>query len=160
VTGANMGGVPSAGGSTGSETGGALGAGAPGAGGGACGAGSDATFEQSCVACAASACEKCLCTECTDELQHCAKTSGCPEITACIRAAQCTGVDCYCGTFDAVSCAAGQSNGPCKAAILAAPGSRVPTVLNPSAGPASDAAAAISGCMQPGQGCAAACPSG
>jgi hypothetical protein len=43
---------------------------------------------------------------------------------------------------------------------LAAPGSRVPTVLNPSAGPASDAAAAISGCMQPGKSCAAACPSG
>ncbi|HYJ07902.1 MAG TPA: hypothetical protein VEX18_02810 [Polyangiaceae bacterium] len=118
------------------------------------------TFEENCLACAETDCERCLCTECVEQLQACAETSGCPEILACIQASQCTGVDCYCGTFDAVACAGGQSNGPCKSAILAAPGSREPSLLDRSAGPASDAAVAISDCAQPGASCAESCPAG
>ena len=118
------------------------------------------TFEENCLACAEAECERCLCTDCLEALQTCAETSGCPEILECIQASQCTGVDCYCGTFDALACAAGQSNGPCKSVILAAPGSREPSVLDPSAGPASDAAVAISDCTQPGASCGAACPAG
>jgi hypothetical protein len=121
---------------------------------------SGATFEESCLARAASACERCLCTDCANPVQSCGDTSGCPEIATCIRDSQCAGIACYCGSFDAVACATGQSDGPCKATILAAPGSRVPTLLDPSAGPASDAAVAIAACAQPGQSCAAACPTG
>lgn len=115
------------------------------------------SFEQACVTGAATACEECLCTECTSQLEKCDATSGCAEITACIRDARCTGVDCYCGHFDAWTCLGGQSDGPCKATILAAPGGRAPTLSAPSAGPASDAALAIGDCGQPGKACAAAC---
>jgi hypothetical protein len=116
------------------------------------------TFEENCLACAATDCERCLCTDCLEPLQACAETSGCPEIVQCIQASQCTGVDCYCGTFDAFACAAGQSDGPCKSVILAAPGSREPSLIDQSAGPASDAAVAISDCTQPGASCGASCP--
>lgn len=127
-----------------------------------CAAASDpgGSFEENCLACAATSCERCLCTDCSEPVQACASTSGCPQIAACIRASGCVGIACYCGTFDAVACGAGQANGPCKATILAAPGSSVPSLLNPSAGPASDAAVAIAACTQPGQSCAQACPTG
>jgi hypothetical protein len=161
--GANSSAKGGSGGVSGSSAGGSS-AGGSSAGGSSAGSdscGSDtpgASFEEDCLACAVGACERCLCTDCTEQLQNCGSTSGCPEIAECIRESQCTGADCYCGTFDAISCAAGQSNGPCKPTILNAPGSMVPTLLNPSAGPASDAAVAISECMRPGQSCAAACP--
>jgi hypothetical protein len=115
------------------------------------------SFEENCLMCAEIDCERCLCTGCAEQLQACAQTSGCPEIGACIRTSQCAGVDCYCGTFDAIACASGQSDGPCKSVILAAPGSREPSLANPSAGPASDAAIAISACTEPGASCAESC---
>lgn len=116
-------------------------------------------FEQDCLACAANSCEMCLCSDCTEQLEQCADTPGCPEILQCTRQSGCFGVACYCGDFDAVACVGGQSNGPCKDLILSAPGSRVPSVINPSAGPASDAAVAISTCAGMGQPCAEACGS-
>jgi hypothetical protein len=116
-------------------------------------------FEQDCLAHAADSCEQCLCSSCTEQLQACAATEGCPELLVCIRDNHCEGIACYCGTFDAVACANGEANGPCKAAILDAPGGRVPTLIRPSAGPASDAAVAISLCQQSGQPCAQACSS-
>jgi hypothetical protein len=118
----------------------------------------NATFEQTCLACATDDCERCLCSECTDALQTCADTAGCPEILLCIREQQCDGLACYCGTFDPVACSSGQSNGPCKATILQAPGSSEPTLVHQSAGPASDAALAIADCTQVGRPCAGACP--
>ena len=128
-------------------------------GGAGSAAGASGEFEQECLARAADACEQCLCSACTDQLQACASTEGCPEVVICIRDNHCTGIACYCGTFDAIACANGEANGPCKAAILDAPGGRVPTLISPSAGPASDAALAISVCEQPGQPCAQACSS-
>jgi hypothetical protein len=121
--------------------------------------GPSATFEAACLSDAADACERCLCSECSEPLEACANTAGCPEIAACIRQSQCRGVDCYCGSVDALSCASGQGNGPCKVAILEAPGGREPSLLSPSAGPASDAAVAISTCAEEGQPCAEACSS-
>jgi hypothetical protein len=134
-------------------------AGGAGANGTACGAsGSSATFEESCLACAANDCERCLCTDCTAPVERCAETSGCPAILACIREQQCTGLDCYCGSYDPITCVMGQSNGPCKSVILEAPDSREPTIASPSAGPASDAALAIADCAQPNKPCAGVCP--
>lgn len=128
--------------------------------GGAGGAGGPSgQFEQDCLARAADACEQCLCSSCTDQLQACAATEGCPELAVCIRDSHCQGIACYCGTFDAIACANGQANGPCKSAILDAPGGRLPTLISPSAGPASDAAVAISLCEQSGAPCAPACSS-
>lgn len=114
-------------------------------------------FEQQCSACASDGCERCLCSECTDQLEACSETDGCPEIAACIRQHGCQGIDCYCGNFDAVSCANGQADGPCKLVILAAPGGRVPTLLAPSAGPASDAAVEISACARAESVCSEEC---
>jgi hypothetical protein len=170
TAGLSTGGAPASGGLGGGgsmSTGGTAGSSGSGGGAGSAGAAGACeaedpalTFEENCLACAETDCERCLCTDCVEQLQACAETSGCPEILACIQASQCTGVDCYCGTFDAVACAGGQSNGPCKSAILAAPGSREPSLLDRSAGPASDAAVAISDCAQPGASCAESCPAG
>jgi hypothetical protein len=138
--------------SAGAGSGGLAGAGAGSAG--ACESNTGGTFETRCLACATDACEQCLCTDCTEELETCSMTGGCPEIAACVKESGCTGLDCYCGTFDALSCAAGQANGPCKSVILDAPGGHLP---NPSAGPASDAAIAISACAQTDGPCATPC---
>ena len=116
-----------------------------------------ASFEERCLGAAANDCEECACTHCSVQLQTSAETSGCPEITACIRTSGCTGVDCYCGTFDAAACASGQADGPCRSAMLNAPGGKMPTLLSPSAGPAADAAVAIDGCMHAAEPGAAAC---
>lgn len=158
------GGSGGSGGSGGPSGGGAAGAGsadeasrAANAGGAGSAAGASAEFEQECLARAADACEQCLCSSCTDQLQACAATAGCPELLSCIRDNRCQGIGCYCGPSDAVACANGEASGPCKAAILEAPGGRAPTLLSPSAGPASDAALAISLCGQSGQPCAQAC---
>jgi hypothetical protein len=118
-----------------------------------------ASFEERCRDSASDDCEVCLCTQCSAELQSCSETSGCLEIIACIRASGCTGVGCYCGTFDAAACASGQADGPCRSAMLNAPGGKVPTLLSPSAGPAADAAVAIDLCMQAAEPCAVACES-
>ena len=153
-------GGPSGGGASGGSGGSAdTTSGAADTGGAGSAAGASGEFEQGCLARAADACEQCLCTSCTDQLQACAATEGCPELVVCIRDNHCQGAACYCGTFDPVACANGQANGPCKAAILDAPGGRVPTLISPSAGPASDAAVAISHCEQSGQPCAQACSS-
>lgn len=158
-SGGATGGTSGATGKAGAATAGKAGGSEPEGAAGACEAADpEASFEDNCVACAASDCEHCLCTDCSEPVQNCATTSGCPEIAACIRESQCAGVACYCGTFDALACAAGQSDGPCKAVILGAPGGREPTLISPSAGPASDAAVAIAACMEPGGSCAAACP--
>ena len=158
----NAGGAGS--GSAGGPSGGGAGSagktsGATDTGGASSAAGASSEFEQECLARAADACEQCLCSSCTDQLQACAATEGCPELVVCIRDNHCTGIACYCGTFDPIACANGEANGPCKAAILDAPGGRVPTLISPSAGPASDAAVAISLCEQSGQPCAQACSS-
>lgn len=151
----SSGGTSAIAGSSGAQAAGAPNGGAPGE---LCGtSASEATFEADCLACAASDCERCLCSNCGEQLVACSNIEGCPEIAACIRESGCAGLDCYCGSFDAIACAGGQADGPCKAAILAAPGAREPTALEPSAGPASDAAVAIGLCAQPGQPCAKAC---
>jgi hypothetical protein len=150
---------PSGGGGAGTAGSAEKTSGAANAGDASAAAGASGEFEQQCLARAADACEQCLCSSCTDQLQACAATEGCPELVVCIRDNHCQGIACYCGTFDAIACTNGQANGPCKAAILEAPGGRVPTVLSPSAGPASDAAVAISLCEQSGAPCAQACSS-
>jgi hypothetical protein len=121
--------------------------------------GSGGSFEQACLASALGSCERCLCSSCTEQLQACANIPGCPEILDCTKQSRCQGIACYCGDFDAVSCLNGEANGPCKSAIVAAPGARVPTIISPSSGPASDAAVAISDCVEAGQPCAAPCSS-
>jgi hypothetical protein len=55
-------------------------------------------------------------------------------------------------------CLSGEADGPCKDVILSLPGGREPTLTAPSAGPASDAATALSQCSQPPTGlCASEC---
>jgi hypothetical protein len=159
--------ISNAGGASGGRAGGPSGvagsadetSGAANTGGAGSAAGASGQFEQDCLARAADACEQCLCSSCTDQLKACAATEGCPELVVCIRGNQCQGIACYCGTFDAIACANGQADGPCKSAILDAPGGRKPTLINPSGGPASDAAVAISLCEQSGAPCAQACSS-
>jgi hypothetical protein len=87
----------------------------------------------------------------------CASTEGCQEILTCVRDEGCTGLDCYCGTFNALACSGGQSDGPCKPVFLAVPGGHEPSLANPSAGPASDAALSVANCTQAGQPCHQAC---
>jgi hypothetical protein len=157
-------GTSNAGGGGGADSAGSAGSpdktsGAANTGGAGSAAGASGEFEQDCLAQAADTCEQCLCSSCTDQLRACAATEGCPELAVCIRDNHCKGIACYCGTFDAIACANGEANGPCKAAILDAPGGRLPTLISPSAGPASDAAVGISLCEQSGQPCAQACSS-
>jgi hypothetical protein len=102
------------------------------------------------------ACGTCLCDACEDEVARCAATPGCFEIVACARLNACVGFACFCGSIDVIACAtSGAANGPCLAPTLAAPGSRLPTLANPSAGPASDAALALANCSR--QSCFATC---
>jgi hypothetical protein len=102
------------------------------------------------------ACGTCLCDTCESEVAVCTATPGCFEIVACARVSGCVGLACFCGTVDAFTCAAiGGANGPCVDATLAAPGSHLPTLASPSAGPASEAALALSTCS--GQRCIATC---
>jgi hypothetical protein len=116
------------------------------------------SFEQSCVACAGSdACASCLCSACTDEVQRCVQTSGCMEILACGRASGCSGMACYCGGADAVSCLNGNADGDCRGVIEGAPGGRAPSIREPSAGPAADRASAVAQCMQRDEACRGAC---
>jgi hypothetical protein len=86
----------------------------------------------------------------------CTSTLGCLEILACARNSGCNGFDCYCGTADPLECATTNlANGPCLAVMLAAPGSHPPSLIDPNAGPASEAALEVAGCS--GQNCAAPC---
>jgi hypothetical protein len=104
------------------------------------------------------ACAACVCSSCKAELARCDETAGCTDILKCVAESGCSGAACYCGTIDVLRCANGEANGPCKAAMLSAPGSRTPTLADASAGPASDAALGIANCMQgPRSPCAAAC---
>ncbi|MEO8179837.1 MAG: hypothetical protein ABI895_13475 [Deltaproteobacteria bacterium] len=102
------------------------------------------------------ACGACLCDACRDELVTCGALPGCAEILACARANDCFGIDCYCGSANLITCAtSGRGNGLCVDATLAAAGSHPPTLVNPSAGPASDAALAVANCTA--NACGAAC---
>jgi len=115
-------------------------------------------FEQSCLVCAGSdACASCLCSACTDEVQRCLQTAGCMEILACGRASGCSGMACYCGGADAVSCLNGNGEGACRSVIESAPGGRAPSLREPSAGPAADRAGAVAQCMQRDEACQSAC---
>jgi hypothetical protein len=115
-------------------------------------------FEQSCLVCAGSdACASCLCSACTDEVQRCLQTAGCMEILACGRASGCSGMACYCGGADAVSCLNGNGEGACRSVIESAPGGRAPSLREPSAGPAAERAGAVAQCMQRDEACQSAC---
>jgi hypothetical protein len=104
------------------------------------------------------ACGVCICNECGSEFAACAETPGCVEIVACARINRCVGFDCYCGSMDPITCATnGPGNGPCVEVTLAAQGSRLATLGNPSAGPASDAALALSNCSARSNVCTVAC---
>jgi hypothetical protein len=101
-------------------------------------------------------CGACLCEDCEVELAACTDTPGCIEILVCARNTGCSGFTCYCGTADLFSCATTDlANGPCLAVMLAAPGSHPPSVLDPNAGPASEAALGVSDCSE--QRCVASC---
>ena len=119
----------------------------------------DAEYARNCVECAGDdTCLQCVCTHCTSEVRRCSDTPGCFDISACVQNSGCTGIDCYCGQSDAVTCALGQAAGPCRDAMVRAPSGRIPTIANPSAGPASDAAVAISTCLDnDATECKAAC---
>jgi hypothetical protein len=117
-----------------------------------------ANFVDDCVACAGTDdCASCLCTDCTDAVQSCIATAGCTDILACVRGSGCSGVDCYCGDASAVRCAGGDANGTCKDTFLSAPGGHPPTLKDPSAGPASDAAQAVEKCLQRDKSCLDIC---
>jgi hypothetical protein len=100
------------------------------------------------------ACGSCLCDACAAEVASCTATPGCFEIVACARLNGCVGFACFCGSVDLIACATiGGANGPCVDATLGAPGSHLPSLASPSAGPASEAALAIANCS--GQRCPA-----
>lgn len=102
------------------------------------------------------ACGDCLCESCDEPLAACTGTPGCLEILACARNSGCVGFACYCGSVDLITCAISDlADGPCIATMLAAPGSHPPTVSDPNAGPASQAALVVAECR--GQRCAAPC---
>lgn len=118
----------------------------------------DAEWDANCLACAGQdSCATCLCVNCTQALRDCDATEGCREIAACVKASACVGIDCYCGTAPLADCANGGGNGPCKEAILAAPGGKPPTLVDPSGGPASDAVAQVARCMQDASTCGSIC---
>jgi hypothetical protein len=119
---------------------------------------SESEWAANCLSCAGDdACASCLCMNCAEEMRACDATDGCPEIAACVQSAGCTGIDCYCGTDAPGDCANGGGNGPCKDAILAAPGGRAPTPADLSGGPASDAVAQVALCMQNPDACGSNC---
>lgn len=116
------------------------------------------------AACAAldtsDACGECVCRECGESLDTCANTPGCAEILACVRENGCSGTDCFCGDTTIARCFAGGADGPCKEAVLSAPGGREPTISDPSGGPASDAALAVGECADEDDRCADVCDVG
>ena len=146
------------GGATGAPVAGSSGSSGNGGGGGCREAVAVAEWESNCLACAAEdACGSCACRSCATEIRGCQDTPGCLEIAACVKSTSCLGVECYCGTDTAASCANDGGNGPCKEAILNAPGGKAPTLLQPSAGPASDAVTALATCMQGTSTCGSVC---
>jgi hypothetical protein len=105
-------------------------------------------------------CAACVCGACASELDDCAGTPGCAEILACVRDNGCSGTDCYCGDVGIAECFRGGGNGPCKAAVLAAPGGKEPTIASPSGGPASDAALQVADCADQDDTCGEVCDIG
>jgi hypothetical protein len=127
--------------------------GAPEGSGGPEGSGAPEGAEAFCSS-SGDACGNCLCDRCAVEVDRCSATQGCFEIVACARLNGCVDFACFCGSVDPIACATGgRADGPCVDTTLAAPSSRSPTLANPSAGPASDAALALSSCT--GQSCGA-----
>ena len=115
-------------------------------------------FEQRCHASATDDCAHCVCDECAPEAEACELRPGCAEIAACVLSTGCVGAACFCGAVDTLRCLSGAANGPCMDVILSAPGGRSPTLADPSAGPASDAAVALGECAEPPSGaCATEC---
>jgi hypothetical protein len=106
------------------------------------------------------ACGACVCRECGAELDTCANTPGCPQILACVRENGCSGTDCFCGDASLPRCFDGEGDGPCKDAVLAAPGGREPSLDDPSGGPASDAALEVGECADDDDGCSDVCDVG
>jgi hypothetical protein len=106
------------------------------------------------------ACASCVCGACKSELDVCADTPGCAEILACVRENGCSGIDCYCGDALLTACVRGNGNGPCKAVVLAAPGGKEPSLADPSAGPASDAAVGVADCADDRDTCGNTCDIG
>lgn len=111
----------------------------------------------SCAAADADACAACVCERCEAELRACAETAGCAEILVCVRESGCSGAACFCGDVDPLACLSGNAAGPCRDVILAAPGSRAPTALDPSAGPASDAVLGVGECAEDADACGDSC---
>lgn len=113
------------------------------------------------TACAALAseggCEHCVCESCPEALADCAATPGCPEIMACALQTGCTATDCFCGDASLTGCLDGEANGPCRDVIVAAPGGRAPTLTQPSAGPAAEAARAVAECAENAADCSSLC---
>jgi hypothetical protein len=153
-------GFPSAGsaGRTMTGNGGSAGRAMSGNGGSAAQSGAPSAAGNSSVCASGDSCNTCLCRQCPAQVQACETTSGCRAIAECVRTTRCQGAACYCGSADVLTCAAGTANGPCREVILAAPGSRKPTLNNQSAGPAADAATAVGNCgAKIDTGCAASC---
>lgn len=118
----------------------------------------DAEWEANCLACAGQdPCAVCLCGSCAQALRDCDATEGCREIATCVQSSACVGIDCYCGPDPLTDCANGGGSGPCKDAILGAPGGKPPTLADPSGGPASDAVAQVALCMQDASRCGSVC---
>ena len=92
------------------------------------------------------------------QAERCEQTAGCAEIAACGLETGCIGAACLCGPVDPLRCLSGDASGPCLDVIVGAPLGRMPTLDNPSAGPASDAAVALSACAEPPGSCADECP--
>lgn len=110
-----------------------------------------------CSVAAEDTCSACVCERCSAKLAICDGIAGCSAILECVLASQCLGLDCYCGDKSPPACLQGNANGPCKAVVLAAPGGREPTLTNPSAGPATDAAVALSECAEADDTCRQLC---
>ena len=103
------------------------------------------------------ACGACVCSECQSELDACLRVPGCAEILACVRESGCSGRECYCGEASLAECVRDAADGPCKDAVLAAPGGKAPTLEDSSGGPASDASLRVSDCAESDEVCGDVC---
>lgn len=104
------------------------------------------------------ACNNCLSNECPDAIESCNTTPGCEAISVCARSTGCLGDACYCGAVNPLLCATtGQGDGPCRDVILAAPEAHEPTPVDPTSGPASEAARLVGNCRLASVGCRDVC---
>jgi len=86
------------------------------------------SVQQACLATlnSSTACSQCTCQKCADQIAACQGNANagdallCRNMADCALRSGCRNPDCLCGTSDRLSCAAGNTAGPCVAEVFAA----------------------------------------